>query len=121
MEYPGVAQMVARLNGVQEAAGSTPVTRTKRGTFRTGMLLFFIQKYAENQRPRAAQAASIRRPGGATRCVRARTISLAPPCKIESAAPGLYLVRQQDAADSFPVPVLFCKFFLTNLQESGII
>ena len=29
MEYPGVAQMVARLNGVQEAAGSNPVTRTK--------------------------------------------------------------------------------------------
>ena len=28
-EYPGVAQMVARLNGVQEAAGSNPVTRTK--------------------------------------------------------------------------------------------
>ena len=27
--YPGVAQMVARLNGVQEAAGSNPVTRTK--------------------------------------------------------------------------------------------
>ena len=26
--YPGVAQMVARLNGVQEAAGSNPVTRT---------------------------------------------------------------------------------------------
>ena len=30
MEYPGVAQMVARLNGVQEAAGSNPVTRTMR-------------------------------------------------------------------------------------------
>ena len=28
--FPGVAQMVARLNGVQEAAGSTPVTRTKK-------------------------------------------------------------------------------------------
>ena len=28
--FPGVAQMVARLNGVQEAAGSTPVTRTMR-------------------------------------------------------------------------------------------
>ena len=27
--YRGVAQMVARLNGVQEAAGSTPVTPTK--------------------------------------------------------------------------------------------
>ena len=29
--YPGVAQMVARLNGVQEAAGSNPVTRTTEG------------------------------------------------------------------------------------------
>ena len=28
--YPGVAQLVARLNGVQEAAGSTPVTRTNK-------------------------------------------------------------------------------------------
>ena len=28
--FPGVAQMVARLNGVQEAAGSNPVTRTKQ-------------------------------------------------------------------------------------------
>ena len=28
VRYPGVAQMVARLNGVQEAAGSNPVTRT---------------------------------------------------------------------------------------------
>ena len=27
--YPGVAQLVARLTGGQEAAGSSPVTRTK--------------------------------------------------------------------------------------------
>ena len=36
--YPGVAQMVARLNGVQEAAGSNPVTRTKND----GNLEFFL-------------------------------------------------------------------------------
>ena len=29
--YPGVAQVVARLTGGQEAAGSSPVTRTKIG------------------------------------------------------------------------------------------
>ena len=40
-EYPGVAQMVARLNGVQEAAGSNPVTRTK--TLKSLMIsAFFI-------------------------------------------------------------------------------
>ena len=27
--YPGMAQLVARLTGGQEAAGSSPVTRTK--------------------------------------------------------------------------------------------
>ena len=42
-EYPGVAQMVARLNGVQEAAGSNPVTRTiEKAWFRKKSGLFRI-------------------------------------------------------------------------------
>ena len=40
-QYPGVAQMVACLNGVQEAAGSTPVTRTKGKSFKDLPLIFY--------------------------------------------------------------------------------
>ena len=39
--YPGVAQMVACLNGVQEAAGSNPVTRTKKNPV-TAMVTGFL-------------------------------------------------------------------------------
>ena len=38
--YPGVAQLVARLTGGQEAAGSSPVTRTK--TLETSVFQGFL-------------------------------------------------------------------------------
>ena len=43
---PGVAQMVARLNGVQEAAGSNPVTRTKtlKSLVISAFSFIFLQK-----------------------------------------------------------------------------
>ena len=37
--------MVARLNGVQEAAGSNPVTRTKNPRFRKKSGIFLAQKF----------------------------------------------------------------------------
>ncbi len=38
--YPGVAQLVARLTGGQEAAGSSPVTRTKNPSTLSADFLF---------------------------------------------------------------------------------
>ena len=40
--YRGVAQMVALLNGVQEAAGSTPVTPTNEKHEEVSFFVFFI-------------------------------------------------------------------------------
>ena len=39
--YPGVAQLVARLTGGQEAASSSLVTRTKNGKHLTVLVIFF--------------------------------------------------------------------------------
>ena len=45
------AVLVARLNGVQEAAGSTPVTRTTQKRYPLGYLFFaFTAFFAENHR-----------------------------------------------------------------------
>ena len=41
--YPGVAQLVARLTGGQEAAGSSPVTRTKKAISAFCRNCFFIK------------------------------------------------------------------------------
>lgn len=40
MQYPGVAQLVARMVRVHEAVGSTPATRTIGVSF--GILRFFV-------------------------------------------------------------------------------
>ena len=56
--YPGVAQMVARLNGVQEAAGSNPVTRTKKRQTLLRLSFFALGTCSLNQRPLGAAGAS---------------------------------------------------------------
>ena len=44
-KFPGVAQLVARLTGGQEAAGSSPVTRTIQHNRLSVMLMFFQIEY----------------------------------------------------------------------------
>ena len=45
--YPGVAQLVARLTGGQEAAGSSPVTRTSQHNRLHGYADVFSKEYTE--------------------------------------------------------------------------
>jgi hypothetical protein len=47
--YPGMAQLVARLTGGQEAVGSSPATRTKKQTFQKGSLLFYFEPGLEKE------------------------------------------------------------------------
>ena len=48
-EYPGVAQLVARLTGGQEAVSSSLATRTRRGTMKFVPLFLFAAE--QNSRP----------------------------------------------------------------------
>ena len=54
--FPGVAQLVARLNGVQEAASSNLVTRTKKMESTVGTLHFLHQVPGMNWRPLVFQS-----------------------------------------------------------------
>ena len=56
--YPGVAQVVARLTGGQEAAGSSPVTRTIKNRA-TEVALFFYFRSWMNLRPLACHPRAV--------------------------------------------------------------